>query len=130
MSIRTATIVKLLPRPPTIGRRLPGKLSFFALALPPSRLIERPEPILNSIREHLREEQNSKTAVVAWQEFNLVPWPDAELIGDSPGDRDLQVARDFGHTSILARIHPSTKAAVILSQNLYVTPIATTGYTV
>src|SRR3954465_5848100 len=76
VSSKTATIVELLPRPPTICRRFPGRLSFFALALPPRCLIERPEPILNPVREFLRKEQNPKTTVVAGQKLKLIPWPD------------------------------------------------------
>ncbi|HEY4587722.1 MAG TPA: hypothetical protein VII86_00760, partial [Thermoanaerobaculia bacterium] len=79
--------------------------------MPSRRLIERPEPILNPVREFLREEQNPKTAVIAGQNFNLIPWPDTELIGNRLGDGNLQLARDLSHTPILARIHPSAKAA-------------------
>src|SRR5690348_14578492 len=99
VSTRLATRVEILAFPVTLRRRvLRENHVLFALALPCSRLIEQPQPFFEAQqRARALTWKDHADAVAGGHELDLVARGNAVLIGDVLRDRDLQLARDFGH---------------------------------
>src|SRR5512143_388817 len=96
VSTRAATRVELFPRPPAVLRGRHSSPLSVPLALSPRRRVEQSK-LLGDAQWFRGLRSLDTDRISRGYEPNLVPGTNSVPIRDRLGDRDLQLARDFGH---------------------------------